>query len=290
MAGNYFVSSASIKTGNKLTLQQAAWSGQTIQYIADNIDESLAHIPNLVLLHAGTNDMNSDLNIAKQGNDPAAAAARLGALIDKIYAACPRAVILVAKPINICSSGDQGQRSRMTQYQDLIPDIVDQRQRDGVLVQTVDFLGYSESNLRGDCVHPTNAGYAGLGDFWYDYISQIPDIWYTDPEGSDPVRVDVDPVDSNANGGIDQNIPPPNWGPDPIGPSSIAAVRNAANVAGTGGNRMCDAKPAWQGTGQIALGFGSVETWQWNKMWTPASTVEQGPLAAGLDLDSRYVR
>jgi hypothetical protein len=121
-----------------------------------------------------------------------------------------------------------------------------------------------------------------MGEWWYDYITQIPDDWFVSPEGPDPDHDDLDP---NANGGVDQNVPPPFWGPDPISPSSISAVRSAADAAGNGGQHMCNANPVWYGTGQIALGFGSVGDWRWTKHWTQGNKI-----ADGLGLDPKYVR
>ncbi|KAL5347504.1 hypothetical protein ACLOAV_007816 [Pseudogymnoascus australis] len=58
----------------------AAWSGKTIKYMHDHVDESLAQKPNIILLHAGTNDMSPDSSVSTEGRDPAAAAERLGGL------------------------------------------------------------------------------------------------------------------------------------------------------------------------------------------------------------------
>lgn len=66
----------------------------------DHIDESLAQKPNVILLHAGTNDMSPDISVSTEGRDPAAAAERLGALIDKMLQKCPDATILVAMIIS----------------------------------------------------------------------------------------------------------------------------------------------------------------------------------------------
>lgn len=66
---------------------QGAWSGRTIQYIHDNIDASLAQKPNLILLQAGTNDMNTlsgPDGIAKEGNDPSAAVGRFPAWFNSV--------------------------------------------------------------------------------------------------------------------------------------------------------------------------------------------------------------
>jgi len=225
--------------------------------------------------------MNPDHGISTEGNDPVAAAARLGDLIDKMIVACPDATILVAKIINLCDTGDAGQKSRTQKFQSLIPGIVRQRRNAGAHIQTVDFSPFTGSDLR-DCVHPTNAGYKKFGDYWYDFITQIPRGWITPPQGPDPVHDDADP---SANGGIDENVPPPNWGADPVQPSSKAAIRDAAKNAANGGQRMCNSNPTWYGTGQIALGLGSTGNWQWHKNWTQGNKI-----ADGLKLDPNHVR
>jgi hypothetical protein len=242
-----------------------------------------------MLLAAGTNDMNSATGpngIAKEGNNPVEAAERLGALIDKILAAVPEAVVLVARIINVgaCGAADQAQHDRTITFNSLIPSIVEQRKANGAKIQTVEFGDFLQSSLRPDCVHPTNDGYRQMGDWWYDYISQIPGSQFIDPIGPDPNDQEPDP---SANGGIDQNVPPPNWGPDPIQPSSPAAVAGAAAEAGNGGSRMCNANPWFRGTGMIAHGLGSSGSWQWTKQWAPAQGLK---VADGIGRDPKYVR
>jgi hypothetical protein len=87
-------------------------------------------------------------------------------LIDKIHAACPDAVILVASIMNVgvCGAADQGQYDKTLQYQSLIPGIVEQRKAAGVRVQAVDFSDFPLSSIRPDCVHPTNDSYRQMGD------------------------------------------------------------------------------------------------------------------------------
>jgi lysophospholipase L1-like esterase len=162
----------------------AAWSGKTIKYISDHVGPSLAQRPNIVLLHAGTNDMNPNPWVSTEGNEPGAAAERLGGLIDQINTACPDAIVLVAMIINTC---DPAQSPQTKQYQALIPGVVAARRTAGHQVLAVDFTSFPISELR-DCIHPTNKGYDLFGDFWYDFITQIPKEWINSPFGSDPYR------------------------------------------------------------------------------------------------------
>ncbi|KAL0937195.1 bkrf1 encodes ebna-1 protein [Colletotrichum truncatum] len=159
----------------------AAWNGRTIQFISDNIEASLNQRPNVVLVHAGTNDMNPNLDIATEGNDPKCAAERLGQLIDQIVEACPDATVLVAMIINTL---DEAQQKNIIPFQRFIPGIVASRAAAGKHVLTVNFTTFPTSLLR-DGVHPTNEGYRHFGDYWYDFITQIPKEWLDSPVGGD---------------------------------------------------------------------------------------------------------
>ncbi|KAI3557278.1 hypothetical protein CABS03_11863 [Colletotrichum abscissum] len=257
----------------------AAWSGQTIQYISEHVSSSLEQRPNIILVHAGTNDMNPNLNIAKQGNDPSRAASRLGKLIDQIVDACPDAVVLVAMIISTC---EEAQQVNTAQYQALIPGIVQSRRAIGKHVLAVDFTTFPTGSLR-DCIHPTNQGYRDFGDYWYDFISQIPSDWIRQPVGDDPDQPTLPGID--ANGGLDGAIPSPSWGINPIQVSSRSSVRTAALLGGSGGERTCKGGPVWRATGMIASGFGKAGGWQYRKNW-----IEAGKVADGLKLDSKFVR
>jgi hypothetical protein len=166
-----------------LQLSQAAWSGKTIQYINNHVNESLEQRPNVVLLHAGTNDLDTRSSISKEGSDPMDAALRLGQLIDKIVEYCPDAVILVAIPLSSCD----GYKPKMPEFRALVPGIVRQRRQDGEHVIAVDFSTFDLNDLR-DCLHPTNDGYSIMGDYWYDFLTQVPDGWIEKPVGDDPER------------------------------------------------------------------------------------------------------
>ncbi|KAH8675222.1 SGNH hydrolase-type esterase domain-containing protein [Ilyonectria robusta] len=170
--------------GNMTDGYYAAWPGKTIKYISDHVGPSLAQRPNIVLLHAGTNDMDDRSFLSTEGNDPKGAAKRLGSLIDQIIEACPDAVILVAMIIGTC---DPHKVSATPKYQALIPGIVQERRSNGSYVLAVDFTTFPKSLLQ-DCIHPSLNGYLEFGHYWYDFITQIPSSWIKDPVGADPTR------------------------------------------------------------------------------------------------------
>ncbi|KXH27945.1 GDSL-like Lipase/Acylhydrolase [Colletotrichum nymphaeae SA-01] len=162
----------------------AAWNGMTIKFMSDNIGPSLAQRPNIVLIHAGTNDMNPNPDVAREGSEPHATADRLGHLIDQVVQTCPDATVFVAK---IIGCYDPVQMSNIAQFNAVIHGVVQARQSAGKHVLTVDFSTFPMNALR-DGIHPTNQGYRLFGDYWYDFITQIPSDWIKEPVGDDPRR------------------------------------------------------------------------------------------------------
>ncbi|KAM4066890.1 GDSL-like lipase/Acylhydrolase family protein [Hirsutella rhossiliensis] len=186
-----YVGTVTTKGGNMSDGYFAAWPSKTIQYIADNIDPSLQQRPNVILLHAGTNDMNPNHTISTEGNDPAQAVDRLGSLVDRMIELCPDAVILVAMIINTC---DPAQAPATHEFQSLIPGAVQRRYDAGHRVLAANFTSFPTTELR-DCIHPTNPGYSLFGDFWYDFFTQIPRDWIQKPMAapSKPKQPDSQP-------------------------------------------------------------------------------------------------
>ncbi|EEU34911.1 uncharacterized protein NECHADRAFT_93179 [Fusarium vanettenii 77-13-4] len=160
----------------------AAWPGKTIQFMADHVDPSLLHRPNLILLHAGTNDLEDRARYSTEGNDPQGMADRLGALIDQMFEACPDAVMLVAMILPTC---DPHKSANHEAFISMIPSLVKERRLRGRRILAVDFTDFPLDQLY-DCIHPKPDGYHKMGDWWYDYLTQIPPSWVTEPIGDDP--------------------------------------------------------------------------------------------------------
>lgn len=184
LSKNTVVFAGNVKSGTMKGGYYAAWSGQTIQFISEHADEALSQRPNLVLLMAGTNDMNPNDAVSKQGHDPHEATARLGKLVDKVLLACPDATVIVAIIPGTC---DSEQMQNTAPFQKLIPDMVRVRRESGQRVLVGDFSSFGMDLLR-DCIHPTNEGYRVMGDYWYDFIQQVPEDWIQEPVGDDPMR------------------------------------------------------------------------------------------------------
>lgn len=266
---------------------QAAWSGKTIKYIADHVDASLQQKPNIILLHAGTNDMNQNTDtIAVEGNDPVEAVGRLSSLISQMLTVNPSATIIVAMIIYTCSNM-AFQLSNTRTFNSLIPNMVyNDFYSKGDHVLVADFSTFPSETELQDCVHPTAiTGYHLLGDYWYDFIGQIPSDWITDPVGADLVRG----AGSDGNGGLATNIPDPDWGTNPVQITSqddvIAAWQNDLTKPSNTLFKVCSGPPVWYPTGEIALGLGHFGAWQYEKGW-----VQAGEIATGIGRNADYVR
>ena len=134
--------------------QNDGFPGFTISEIAftAKLTGALAQRPNVILLHAGTNDMNND----PPRQPYATAPERLGDFIDQLLAAVPGTLIIVAQ---IIQSGNAGTKDRIPVFNDAIPDIVAQRAEKGAKIQLVDMssIGVDGVDLV-DGVHPNDTG------------------------------------------------------------------------------------------------------------------------------------
>lgn len=214
--------------------------------------------------------MNPNDSISTEGHDPVQASERLGKLIDQMLEKCPDATILVAMIIDTCAPNQEPQTQK---FQSLVPGVVQSRKNAGHHVLAVDFTTFGTQNL-GDCIHPTNDGYKLMGHYWYDFITQIPRDWIKAPVGDDPVRPDRH--DPSLNGGIDNNIPAPNYGKSPLEWKPDGPYKQLRDWAVGAGPAKCLSGPSWTATGEITGGIGKNGDWKYHKDWAHAGQVFDG--------------
>jgi lysophospholipase L1-like esterase len=125
--------------------------------------------PHIVLLMAGTNDVNGN-------NDLARAPARLVGLLDQIAASEPEALVVVAQ---LTPTRDAVLNARIETFNAAIAQELGALAAAGRHVALVDMYtpfvetpNYQNA-LLFDRLHPNDAGYAVMGDVWYEAIGAL---------------------------------------------------------------------------------------------------------------------
>jgi lysophospholipase L1-like esterase len=147
--------------------------------------------PNIILLHAGTNDIND-------GFTGAQTAAHMDALLGKIFTDEPTVDVIVAKIIPMAVTGTKLQA--WTDFDAAIPGLVSKYAALGdnlhmvdmstlLMVRTTDY--YQSSPTAGfDSLHPSLTGYQKIADAWYPALTAD----YQSLEGSATPSPTVDPT------------------------------------------------------------------------------------------------
>ncbi|KAH7350549.1 SGNH hydrolase-type esterase domain-containing protein [Rhexocercosporidium sp. MPI-PUGE-AT-0058] len=150
------------------------WSNNAVDgYVGQAIDQigvSASWIltqtppPNLVLLHAGSNDILHSVDVAT-------APKRLGSLIDKVVAATG-ASVLVAQIIKL-GEGYTEYNTLVDTYNAAIPAIVAKRAAAGQNVAVVDMSGQVSAGELIDGIHPIAAGYRKMAAAWLSGLNAL---------------------------------------------------------------------------------------------------------------------
>lgn len=145
----------SVKAGTMEDNDNEGHSGLKILEIA-GFDSAYKERPNVVLLHAGTNDMGkaSDANGAPQ---------RLDDLVGTLVKTLPDASILVARIIPAASSDTM---SRIEAYNEAITTLMTTRAKRGEHVLVVDMPSSVSTSDLSDGLHPNDQGYQNMANKW----------------------------------------------------------------------------------------------------------------------------
>ncbi|WP_113699333.1 trypsin-like serine protease [Nonomuraea lactucae] len=171
LAGNKVDFIGSFRSGRLPDPEHEGESGAVIDQIGDNAKRSLPKRPNVVTLHAGTNDMDKPFN-------PETAPGRIADLIDQITNAVPDATVLVATLVPARNADTQ---TRIEAFNGALAQIVRQRRSAGKQVMLVDM---GEVTLKDvpDGLHPNDTGYTKMADAFYRGIRRANAAgWIKDP-------------------------------------------------------------------------------------------------------------
>lgn len=152
----------SISAGDFADNQNEGHRGKIIQEISDMSGLGIYAAANIVLLHAGTNDMNFNI-------DPDGAPDRLSKLIGYIYEHSPNAAVFVCQVI---PSTTPAILARIQTFNKAIPGIVNDWINKGKHITLVDMYDVinKDTDLH-DNLHPNTGGYSKMAHTWYDAIT-----------------------------------------------------------------------------------------------------------------------
>jgi lysophospholipase L1-like esterase len=134
--------------------------------LVSGIDGWLAtYKPDIILLHAGTNDLGS-------GDTGAVTATHLDTLLEKIFTDEPNAIVIVAQIISM----NQGAAppAEEAAYNADIPALITKYKAQGRKIEIVDMSGLLTSTAdyqAGDFWHPSQQGYDKMANAWYPLAS-----------------------------------------------------------------------------------------------------------------------
>lgn len=150
------------KNGDLKDRDHEGHSGKVLGEIRKYLERGIGARPNVVLLHAGTNDM--DLN-----RDVATAPDRLWDIVNK----CPDATVIIAQ---IIAAKKPEMQSRSNTYNKAIKNEADSRISDGQHIVRVDMSNLLDlSTDLADVKHPNHRGYKKMANVWYQGIRKAND-------------------------------------------------------------------------------------------------------------------
>lgn len=215
--------------------------------------------PNVILLHAGTNDMNQDHQLD-------GAPDRLRGLINEALSDAPEATVLVA---TLIPSTKAGMQAKIDRYNAALPGMVQQLRNEGKRVRLVN-MASALTTEDVDGSHPHDAGYDKMADVWVDamYAAADEGLLQKPVEGSGQActgEEDGDQVSAAGPGWRALGVIAPGMS-SPAGRTDLVelngdnradyvriaddgSVRAALNTVGEPG------KPEWQDQGNIIFGI-----------------------------------
>ncbi|KAM3075302.1 hypothetical protein ACMFMG_007256 [Clarireedia jacksonii] len=177
--GNTLQYVGSVRAGNMTDNFNEGHPGAVIDQIAQYAQLSLPELPNVVLLMAGTNDMNDMLNIT-------GAPARLGALLDEINTAVPGVTTVVAQ---LTPAANTTVEAAIKKFNAQIPKVVSSKVAAGQKVSVVNMMDYVTVKDLQDGLHPTDHGYQQMAIAWFKGIQQVQAKgWVKEPTPTNTTR------------------------------------------------------------------------------------------------------
>jgi lysophospholipase L1-like esterase len=145
-----------------------AQPGNTISQVHTASLKSVEYQPNVIVIHAGTNDCRQHVDIANAGQ-------RMSEMLDDLFGKVAGATVVLSTLI-VSKNKDieQDRGSVNDQYRALVEDRR-KNKKDRIVLAEMDGAGdvfVQEGDLSSDGIHPTDAGHAKMGRIFSHVIVQ----------------------------------------------------------------------------------------------------------------------
>ncbi|KAF7188841.1 Multidomain esterase, partial [Pseudocercospora fuligena] len=178
----------SMVSGDHIDNHHEGHGGMLIKEIQEKVAESqiLREQPNVILLHAGTNDMNSNMFGGPPQDPYETAPDRLQTLIDYCFCECPEATLILAQIIDNRSDAEGHERVQVFNAE--VKRVAVDRRAKGqkVLIADHSHVGSERSDLGQDGVHPLVVGYEKMAQAWFEAMQDIPEAWVQQASSASP--------------------------------------------------------------------------------------------------------
>lgn len=148
----------SLQTGSMEDSDHEGHSGEYLADMLDNLKLSVSAEPNIVLLHAGTNNMDKEVDLDK-------APELMETIIDNLFKGSPNAAVLVAPVI---WANNARMQKNTDAFNKKLEGIIEKKQDDGKHILSVP-TAIGKDDL-WDEKHPNEKGYAKMAAAWFKAI------------------------------------------------------------------------------------------------------------------------
>ncbi|KAI9886398.1 MAG: thioredoxin-disulfide reductase [Watsoniomyces obsoletus] len=167
------------KSGDMTNGDNEGYPGLTIREINDRSKRELqSSKPNIVLIHAGTNDI-------LRPEKPDTAHERMGNLVDEVLKASPDAVVLVAELVD---TAEEKSKDALRAFNARVVEEIMKRRQKGKRVMTVP-MHVHEWGLTGDKIHPNDEGYQVMAKSWASALEEVQELGWIQQAGQMKDRV-----------------------------------------------------------------------------------------------------
>jgi hypothetical protein len=179
-----FIGTQQLGNDTKIANHFEGYPGHRTKMLHDKLIASniLAQQPNIILVIAGTNDLNQP-DILFEADEPRGLALyRFQRMIEYITCVAPDAVTLVATlpPIK-----NETAQALAVEFNAGMPAVVEPGLLEGYKLGIVEMADIDRKYMAWDGIHPNDEGYGIVAQRWFDALLKVPSGWIQAPQEPD---------------------------------------------------------------------------------------------------------